>query len=537
MRRWPLAVLLAATACAHPSLPPGPSPQGIAQLERTFQTLRYWDDQRRLMDSRGGDSTFHPATVAVAESLTTSRRRTALAFESVAGQPLDADDSAALHAMREAWRGGLSGDSTAGDSTADHGPAKVLADSLIDRYGRAAELIVVDGDTLNRLAILGKLGTTGDRERRERLFRALEPVWQSVNGDDAPDSPFRRLVSLRLAAWADRSSPVDAKGPAFGLQSAELETWLVLALKRWRATMPDTLLEPWDWYYLTGLMSRRLSRRAPTVADIRRVNDGYYRAMGADPTRLRIHYDLDPRPGKYPVAFTDFGVRNRIIDGRRVAGDPWVFASYQSGGIDNLAELLHESGHAIDIAAIWTRPAYLDWPDNDTFTEAIADLPAMELYEPGWQQRFLGDSVPLATALRAKYAGIVFDMAWALFEIRLYHAPGQDPNLVWTSITRDYLGIRPHPEWSWWAMRGQLLDGPGYLVNYALGAYLVADLRAAITRARGAQAWVDPGMYAWLSAHLYRFGAARPSRTVLESLLGRPLRPDALLKDLARVAP
>ena len=37
-------------------------------------------------------------------------------------------------------------------------------------------------------------------------------------------------------------------------------------------------------------------------------------------------------------------------------------------------------------------------------------------------------------------------------------------------LGRDGLGIEPHPEWSWWAIRGQLIDLPGYLANYALSA-------------------------------------------------------------------
>jgi Zn-dependent M32 family carboxypeptidase len=86
-------------------------------------------------------------------------------------------------------------------------------------------------------------------------------------------------------------------------------------------------------------------------------------------------------------------------------------------------------------------------------------------------------------------------------------------------------------------MRGQLVDGPGYLINYALGAFIVADLRAAIRRQRGAGAWEDAAMYPWLRERLYRFGLERPSRQVLEALLGRRLTPDALLQDLDRMRP
>ena len=313
-----------------------------------------------------------------------------------------------------------------------------------------------------------------------------------------------------------------------------MEGWLVQVLETWKAIHGDSLVEPWDFYYLAGAASRRLSPHIPGLADLRRVNEQYYRSLGADPESLNVHFDLEAREGKYPTAYTDFGARPRKTEGHWTTGEPWVFTSYLGGGLDNLSELLHETGHAIHIAAIRTRPAFMDWPDNDTFTEALADFPAMDMYEPAWQFRFLGDSAPLGESLRAKYGGIVFDVAWGLFEIRVHRDPSLDPNQVWTDITSRYLGIRPHPEWSWWAMRGQLIDGPGYLVNYAIGALITADLRARTLAVRGPLSGADTGWYPWASVQLYRYGLERPSLRVLEDFLGRPLRPDALLADMKR---
>ena len=50
-------------------------------------------------------------------------------------------------------------------------------------------------------------------------------------------------------------------------------------------------------------------------------------------------------------------------------------------------------------------------------------------------------------------------------------------------------------------MRGQLFQEPGYMVNYALGAIIAADLRAAIRAERGDWTTGDPGWYAWVSEH------------------------------------
>lgn len=539
------AAALAALWCgALPANARGQSPatgSPLAPVEAAYQLARYWDDQLRLTQSLGRDSTPDGQPVAlVRDSLQIYGARLRQLLAKQRATSLSPEDLRALGTLQAGVKEGLGvPDPPAPSPSASSTPAPSLAAltaTLIARYGEAAGRIVVDGDTLNRLAVLGRLAHTDAAASRRRLFLALEPVWRSVNGSNESWSPYRTLLRHRRAAWGDSASPIEAKGPAFGLTTAELERWLTDALDRWRAATPDTPLEPWDWYYFTGAASRQLSPRIPAIADIRRVNDAYYAAIGAAPARLQIRFDLGARRGKYPVAYTDFGSRNRWRDGRFVPGEPWVFTSYLGGGLDNLAELLHETGHAIHIGAIRTRPAYTTWPDNDTFTEALADLPALELYEPAWQLRFLGDSAPLKESLRAKYAGIVLDFAWALFEIRVHRTPDADPNRIWADITSRYLHIRPHPEWSWWAMRGQLIDGPGYLVNYALGAFLVADMRAGVAERWGPFAKADTQMYAHLSESIYRFGLERHSRRVLEDFLGRPARPDALLADLARMS-
>jgi hypothetical protein len=269
-----------------------------------------------------------------------------------------------------------------------------------------------------------------------------------------------------------------------------------------------------------------LSPRIP-VERLTRLNDSVYRALGADLGALGVRYDLAPREGKTPVAFTTFGARRPIV--------PWVFATYRTGGLDNLNELLHETGHAIHVAAIRTRPAFTDWPDSDPFTEAVADFIALEVYEPAWQRRWLGDSVPLADGLRARYGAIVLDVAWALFEQRMLRDPRADPDSTWAALTADYLHIRPHPELSWWAMRGQLVDEPGYMMNYAAGAIVIAAVRERTRSRHGSFSTGDPGWYAWVAPRLYRFGQERPTRDVLQEFLGGPVTPAALLRDLRRM--
>jgi hypothetical protein len=392
-------------------------------------------------------------------------------------------------------------------------------------YGWAQSHVVLDGDTLDRLSIFGALGREDDASRRKRLFLALEPVWRSVNGDNRPDSPYRQLIA--------RTTHLEQAG-ASGVPPDSVEPWLLSILEAWRAASPDTLIEPWDWYYLSGQASRTLSGRISRER-LMQLNAAVYRSLGADLKALRIQYDVAPREGKTPVAYTTFGARPRLLNGSWRPGEPWVFATYRTGGLDNLNELLHESGHAVHIAAIRTRPAFADWPDSDPFTEALADLIALDVYEPSWQQRWLGDSVPLADGLRGRYGGIVLDVAWALFELRMLAEPAADPNAVWSRLTHDYLKIRPHPELSWWAMRGQLIDAPGYMMNYAVGAMLSAAIRARATELHGPTTAGDSTWYPWISRRLFRFGLERPGREVIEEFLGGRVSPASLLADMRRM--
>jgi hypothetical protein len=269
------------------------------------------------------------------------------------------------------------------------------------------------------------------------------------------------------------------------------------------------------------------------------LNRAVYGSLGADLDALRVHLDITPRPARPPVAvaFTTFGARpHRRPDGAWDPGRPTVLASYTGGGLGELTELVHETGHAIHIAAIRTRPAFADWPDSDALTEALAELVSLDTAEPAWLRRWLPEApeLPESVALRCRYADVALDAAWALLEIRLHADPERRPNDAWTEITSRYLGIVPHPEWSWWAMRGQLVQEPGYMANYAIGAVLAADLRAAIRAERGDWTEGDPGWYGWVSDRIYRFGLERSAGEVVRDVLGRAPTADALLREIGR---
>jgi hypothetical protein len=424
--------------------------------------------------------------------------------------------------------GAVSADAVAAESPV----VTALRRATYEAYGEAGSKIDVGGETIDRLTAFTRLATVDDATERRAIFQAMAPLWRAVDGDGHRASPYRQLVAASAARWARDGSVIDANAAVLGIGPGALEPMLHRILDAGREVLaavarlrPGRRLEPWDYRYVTGSAERRL-RSAIPLERLQTVNDAHLRALGADPDALAIGYDIVPREDRplIPVAFT--------IGGRP---GPWVFATYQEGGLGNLAELIHESGHALHYAAIDTRPAFHEPPaDFAAFFEAVADLLGWDADEPAFQARHLGARADPSEAALSRYGGVLLDVCWSLFEIEMHRAPGRRPNDVWAEIVADGLGIEPHPDWSWWAVRGQLIESPGYLADYAMSAITAASLRARIRELRGDWSAGDPGWYPFVSERLLRYGGERSPATLIEDLLGGPLTEAPLLADLAR---
>jgi hypothetical protein len=410
-------------------------------------------------------------------------------------------------------------------------------------YGAVAAALHLGGATLTRPQVLARLATEPDPATRRRLFGALEPLWRTVDGDGGTRSPYRALLRESAARWRAGGSPIAANASALGVTAPDIEAWAIATLEGWRSavTAParaggEPAVEPWDWWWRAGEADRAL-RAALPLGRLFSINPRST-ARSARTSRRCASASTHAPAGRPAVPWRSRrSAAGRPSVGRDlVAGRATVLASYVDGGLGELTRAVHETGHAIHIAAVRTRPAYADWPDSDALTEALAELVSLDLAEPAVARRRLPDApaIPEAVSLRCRYADVVMDAAWALLEIRLHAAPDRRPNEVWTEITEGYLGIAPHPEWSWWAIRGQLVQEPGYMANYAIGAVLAADLRAVIRDARGDWIEGDPGWYAWVSDRIYRFGLERPAGVVLRDVLGRAPAADPLLREIGR---
>ena len=407
-----------------------------------------------------------------------------------------------------------------------------LHDALYACFDELGNRIEFEGEKLTRISALDLLGRIDQSERRKALFLAFIPLWRAINGNNQADSPYRRLIRMAAADASKHGSPIDAAARAAGAPPAEVESWLEQVLDTWRQVSGNQPVEPWDFRYAGGEADRQLASAIPRES-LLPIAEHYYRDLGADLKAQGVLYDLDPRPGKAPLAYTDFARHGRMVEGVWRPTIARVTANYADGGLSALNEFVHEIGHAIHYDAIRTRPAFMDV--DSLFTEAFADVPSWSTYEPAWQRRYLGREASESASLRARYSGVLLDVAWSLFEIRMLRQPASDPNAVWTEITSRYLHIAPHPEWAWWAVRVQLVDSPGYMLNYGLGAVLTAEMRQHIRESLGPFDTGDPRWYAWVSERLLRFGIERDTPDMMKDFLGRPVSPQALISDIRRL--
>jgi len=392
-----------------------------------------------------------------------------------------------------------------------------------------------EGKRVTRVSAFGMLEEMSEEERRKKLFYAFEPIWNAVDGKHDAASPYRRLLPLVVSAAAGHGTQINSAARTIGLSSQEVEHWLEQILDTWRQVDGGQTVEPWNYFYRGGEAARLLSAVTPKDSFVS-VNQRYYRDLGADLQQLGVLYDLEAHPGKSPVAYTDYVTRGRLVDDKWRPTVVRISASYATGGLDLLNELVHENGHAVHMMAIHVRPAFMDVGDA-LFDEAFADVPSWETFEPGWQRKYLGRAAPEAVSLRGLFSSVMLDVAWALFECRMLRRPEADPNEMWAEITSRYLHIVRHPEISWWAIRVQLVQMPGYMVNYGLGSVLTADLRQRTREAVGPFEAGNAQWFSWTSEHLLRFGEELDTSALLKQFLGRPVSPQALLEQIRRIAP
>ena len=530
------------------SLEPVATTAGLTADSKTVSAVEYLyadvSDANTILAAidSGMLSSYQGKDRAAWEQLYTTRRaKLAKELERLPTAGLSAGDTRAVAAMRKqmkAFTGGgalFSPAAKCQDASRKDVAYAQLKAALVSCFVEIGNSLSFEGGKINRVSALDLLHETADAERRKAVFLAFVPLWQAVNGNNEPDSPYRRMIAAAAAEAGKNGSEIDNAARDVGIDPTEVERWLVQMLDAWRESSGNVMVEPWDFRFQAGEADRLLATYIPRES-LQPLNHRYYRDLGADLEQMGTLYDLGPRPDKAALAYTEFVTHGRMVNGAWRSTVARVSAPYERGGLFVLNELVHENGHVVNITAIRNRPAFVDWP-SDLFAEAFADVPAWSTYEPVWQRHYLGHEAPEQLSLRALYSVVMLDVAWSVFELRMFRTPTTDPNALWTEITSHYLHIVPHPELSWWAVRVQLADLPGYMVNYGLGAILTAEMRQHISTALGAFDTGDPRWYGWLSQHLLRYGSERDTRALMQDFLGHPVSPAAFLAQIRRLKP
>jgi hypothetical protein len=453
-------------------------------------------------------------------------RREWRAVKEELGDSLSDDDSRLLDLMRASLRELEDWLPTgAEDSVLD------LRRDTLSAYAGIAAGVPVNGQTLDRLSIFEVLETSADKAFRRDAFMAMAPIWEAVDADGGDDSPYRRLLPASAAAWIESGFPLHVGAAHLGLDPARVEGQLVEILRAFRRLMPATTVEPWDFRFLCGAVERSVPVPLDSLQDR---NDRHLASLGA-PGRPEVRYHIGPEPDRPPLALA-FTLAESIgwdDAGRWHPASPVVFGWYETGGLGHLSELLHESGHAIHYLAIRARPAEFDLPaETLPFVEAVGELLGWNVSEPSFVAEEFGAAISAADARLYRYGPLMLDLLWTLFEVELNRHPDRRPNDVWAELSESHLGVAGHPEWSWWAVRGQLIESPGYLSNYALGGIVVAAVRRRLAELRPEWWLGDPGWYSFASDRLLRFGANRPSGEIIAGFLGEPLSTRAIMADL-----
>lgn len=518
---------------------PASTPGKFVELELDYADLNDANSAISLIDS-GWQSKFGNRDRAEWLALYTARREAVVAgLDQADRESLDAGDTRARLLMRLALDDlppspeSLSKSGRCADAPRRDIPLAQLQDSLYACFTELGNRLAFEGQTITRVGSFDLLTRMPEPERRKALFHAFMPLWKALNGASEPDSPYRRMIGAAAAESRGKPTRVDAAAATVGATTEEIERWLVKVLEAWSRAPGPRDIEPWDYRYVHGAAEREIG---PSIAReaLQPLNERYYGDLGSDLRGWGVIHDLDPRPGKAPLAYTDYVRRGRIVEGAWQPTLVRISGNYGRGGLSLLNELVHENGHAAHMMALHTRPAFMDLGDA-VFFEAFADVPAWSLYEPAWQQKYLGRSASTADSLRSLHAGVVLDVAWALFDLRMLREPQRDPNEVWTDITHKYLHIRPHPDLPWWAMRVQFVYKPGYMVNYGLGAVITADIRARVAQQIGSFDTGNPRWYPWLTAELLSGGHGKETSALLREFLGRPVSPQALLESIERL--
>ena len=300
MRRLPASVLFLCAIGAVGATPPSP----LAPAEATF--LEFLDAHGAVGAIDSGLWPDFKGRNRESWNVAVQDRHRALTDQLAAldVEKLVPADQSALTAMRVTladW-----GDPSPAVANTPDGPAcKDRDDPKLDYEGLSAALaacyreigntLKFEDGTIDRGGALGLWYDLEEPERRKALHDAFLPLWAALNGNNEPDSPYRRLIKLAAAAEATNGSGPEAAARAIGVTVPEVEQWLVKILEAWRDATGPEMVEPWDYRFAIGEGGRQ-PRRQPRAATSSSSTTASTRTSASTSTRSASSTTSRPAP-------------------------------------------------------------------------------------------------------------------------------------------------------------------------------------------------------------------------------------------------
>src|SRR5215467_8827422 len=197
------------------------------------------------------------------------RAKLARELEMLPTSGLSAGDTRAIAAMRKQMKAFTGGGSLfSPPAKCQDGARKDIAypdlkSALVACFVEIGNNLSFEGGKINRVSALDLLHETSDPGRRKAVFFAFVRLWQAINGNNEPDSPYRRMIAGAAAEAAKNGSEIENAARDAGIDPAEVERRLVQILDAWRESSGDAMIEPWDFRFQAGEADRLLGTYIP----------------------------------------------------------------------------------------------------------------------------------------------------------------------------------------------------------------------------------------------------------------------------------
>ena len=395
----------------------------------------------------------------------------------------------------------------------------------------ATARVSTENGTLPYRDVSGTLANEPDQQRREALYRACDPLLDTLN-----------LLHRRAIETSHRLA-IDLDYSAFNAMMEELKD---LSLERLKNVATSVLAQTDSIYkallieelrnylkldigqfhrYDTGILfrNRHFDRFFPSSSMLPAVKTTY-RTLGIDiDGQKNLTIDDANRPSKDPRAYCF------AID---VPGD--IRLSIKPiGGFDDYSALFHEMGHAQHYVNTWEHALEFKYLGEPTVTETYAFLSEYILANQAWLRSrgtmpppVLKDFLRFQAFYRLYYVRRY--CAKVLYEIQL-HDGAVEPGSLYADLLCNAIGYQRHPS----DEKRHLIDVDAhfYSASYLQAWFLESQLNARLTRDFGFNWFEYPQAGSYIRS-LWAQGDRLNANEFVQSIGENAIVPDAWLNEI-----